>query len=120
MEKYFKVHNYPIPPNKKCKEPVKSKNWYFLYKYNFTIPQIKSILKENKIPLGKNKKKKELLHYTINMLYICNQIKKIQTCWRNHFIRKFNKTLGPSFKNRKLSNNIDDFYTAEDLDEIEY
>ena len=33
---------------------------------------------------------------------------------------QFNKTLGPAFKNRKLSNNIDDFYTAEDLDEIGY
>tara|TARA_Y100000389_G_scaffold202180_1_gene246779 strand:+ start:1245 stop:2240 length:996 start_codon:yes stop_codon:yes gene_type:complete len=120
MEKYFKVHNYPIPPSKKCKESVKSKNWYLLYKYNFTIPQIKSILKENKIPTGTYKKKKDLLYYTINMLYICNQIKKIQACWRNHFIKLFNKTLGPSFKNRKLSNNIDDFYTAEDVDEIDY
>ena len=120
MEKYFKVHNYPTPPKTKYKDKIKSKNYYLLYKYNFTISQIKNILKENNLPSCKYKKKCELLYYAINMLYICNKIQKIQACWRNHFIKNFNKTLGPSFKNKKLSNNIDDFYTAEDLDEIDY
>lgn len=120
MEKYFKVHNYPTPSKTKCKESVKPDTYYLLYQHNFTIPQIKSILKEHKIPCRNYKKKSELLYYCINALFICCKTKKIQKCWRNYFIRQFNKTLGPSFKNRKLSNNIDDFYTAEDLDEINY
>ena len=28
--------------------------------------------------------------------------------------------MGPSFKNKKVSNNVDDFYTVEDVDEIDY
>lgn len=122
MEKYFKVHNFPSPPKTKCKEPVKPDTYYLLYKHNFTIPQIKSILKEHKIKIPRKnyKKKSELLYYCINSLHIYSKIQKIQKCWKNHFIREFNKTLGPSFKNKKLSNNIDDFYTAEDLDEIDY
>ena len=120
MEKYFKVHNYPTPSKMKCKEQVKPDTYYLLYKHNFTIAQIKSILKEHKLPCKSYKKKSELLYYCINALFIYSKSKKIQKCWRNYFIRQFNKTLGPSFKNRKLSNNIDDFYTAEDLDEIDY
>lgn len=123
MEQYFKVHNYPTPSKNKCKEIVKPETYYLLYQYNFTIPQIKSILEEHKISSKyyKNyKKKSELLYYCINVMYIFSKINKIQKCWRNHFIREFNKMLGPSFKNKKLSNNMDDFYTAEDLDEIDY
>lgn len=120
MEKYFKVHNYPPPPRTKCNENVTPEKWYLLYKYNFTISQMKSILKKHKISFRGYKKKSELLYYCINILYVCNKIKKIQKCWRNHFIKEFNKMLGPSFKNKKLSNNTDDFYTAEDLDEIDY
>tara|TARA_A100001011_G_scaffold339536_1_gene371051 strand:- start:892 stop:1887 length:996 start_codon:yes stop_codon:yes gene_type:complete len=120
MEKYFKVHNYPIPPKTKCTRIVKPESYYLLYKHNFTISQIKDILKKHNISSGKYKKKCDLLHYAINMLFIYNKINKIQKCWRNHFIKQFNKTLGPSFKNKKLSNNVDDFYTAEDVDEIDY
>ena len=120
MEKYFKVHNYPTPSKTKSKEMVKPETYYLLYQYNFTIPQIRNILKQFNISSCKYQKKCELLYYAINMLYIYTKAKKIQKCWRNHFIKQFNKTLGPSFKNRKISNNIDDFYTAEDLNEIDY
>jgi len=120
MEKYFKVHNYPTPSKVKCTETVTPENYHLLYKHNFTIPQIKSILKKYKISFRNYKKKTDLLYFCINILFLCSKIKKIQKCWRNHFICEFNKTLGPSFKNKKLSNNTDDFYTAEDLDEIDY
>ena len=120
MEKYFKIHNYPTSSKTKCKENVKPETYYLLYQHNFTISQLKSILKEHKIPSSKYKKKSELLYYCIKILYICGKVTKLQRFWRNYFIRQFNKTLGPSFKNKKISNNIDDFYTAEDLDEINY
>lgn len=120
MEKYFYVHNYPTPSKSKCKENVEPDTYYLLYKYNFTISQIKSILKEHKIPCKSYKKKSDLLYYSINTLFLLNKINKIQKCWRNHFVREFNKMLGPSFKNKNISNNMDDFYTAEDLDEIDY
>ena len=54
------------------------------------------------------------------MLFLSYNIKKIQKVWRNYFIRLFNKTLGPSYKNFKLSNNIDDFLTTENIEDIEY
>jgi hypothetical protein len=40
--------------------------------------------------------------------------------WRTHFIREFNKTLGPGYFNRELSNNVDDFMTTESVKEIDY
>jgi hypothetical protein len=40
--------------------------------------------------------------------------------WRNHFIKEFNKTLGPGYFNRELSNNVDDFMTTESVKEIDY
>ena len=54
MEKYFKVHNYPIPPKTKCTRIVKPESYYLLYKHNFTISQIKDILKKHNISSGKS------------------------------------------------------------------
>ena len=120
MEEYFKIHNYPKPPKTITNKNVTPENYQLLYKYNFTISQIKSILKKHKISFHSYTKKSELLYFSINILFICSKIKKIQKCWRNYFIREFNKMLGPSFKNKQLSNNVEDFYTAENLHEINY
>tara|TARA_Y100000389_G_scaffold89478_2_gene85955 strand:- start:10567 stop:11568 length:1002 start_codon:yes stop_codon:yes gene_type:complete len=120
IEKYFKHFHFC---NTKVKNPPiisKYKQYENISKYNYTISEIKDILKSLNIPICKQCKKKRLVYYTINMLYITYNATKIQKCWRNYFIKQFNKTLGPAFKNHKLSNNIDDFYTAEDLNEIEY
>ena len=120
MEKYFKIHYYPTPSKTKSNQHVTPDTYHLLYQHNFTISQMKSILKEHNIPCKPYKNKSELLYYCINSLFIYGKVRKLQKCWKNHFICEFNKTLGPSFKNKKASNNIDDFYTAEDLDEIDY
>jgi len=120
IENYFRINNYKIEKKKKCDQKINHKNYNLLYEYNHTIPEIKSILKNLNLPCCKYKKKYEILHYAINILFICGKINMIQKCWRNHFIKQFNETVGPSFKNKKLSNNVDDFYTAEELDEIDY
>ena len=120
MEKYFEFHNCKTDSKQKYTKAINCDDYNILLHYRFTIIEIKAILKQFNIPCCNYKKKAELLHYTINMMFISNKINKIKKCWRNYFIRQFNKTLGPSFKNNKLSNNIDDFFTAEDLDEIDY
>ena len=120
MEKYFKNHDCGKHFGEKYTKQIKCEDYLLLGQYKFTISDIKNVLQKLNIPPCKHKRKAEIIQYAINMLFIGSKLKKIQKCWRNHFIREFNKTIGPSFKNKKISNNIDDFYTAEDLDEIDY
>ena len=54
------------------------------------------------------------------MFRLYSSVCKIQKVWRNNFIREFNKTLGPAYYNRAISNNIDDFMTTESVKEIDY
>lgn len=120
MEKYFKP--FEINQKKKRGGPTLSKesNFSLLFEYNYTISDIKSALKCMKIQPCKKTRKNDIIIYAANMMRLTHHIQKIQKCWKNHFISLFNNTLGPSFRNKKLSNNIDDFFTAEDIDEIDY
>lgn len=120
LEKYYKNFDLNIKKTKKMPEIKEYKDYIYLTKYNYTINQLKNVLKKFNLPLCKNRKKKEITNYVINIIYLTNISNKIQKCWKNYFIKQFNITVGPGFKNNKLSNNIDDFYTAENLDEIDY
>ena len=134
MEKYFKEFNFENQRRKKKVKKIKnmlnsekkedieilkSICHSDLVKYNYTVNEYKDILKLNHLKF-KLMKKNDLRHYCTNMYYLIENIKKIQRCWRNYFIGLFNKTLGPSYRNYKLSNNIEDFLTAETLEEIDY
>ena len=100
---------------------IKNPNDYeLLLKYNFTLSEIKDVIKRFKLPKTKEKTKAPILQHVINCLYLSNKIKKIQKIWRTYFIRQFNKTLGPAFFNRSLSNNVEDFLTTEDVKDIDY
>lgn len=131
MEKYFKEFYYENEKKKKISKNdvnkeenntsviLKSINYRDLVKYKYTVNEYKQMLKTNNLKC-KVLKKNDLKHYCTNMFYLIENVKKIQKCWRNYFICLFNKTLGPSYRNFKISNNIEDFLTAEPLNEIDY
>lgn len=122
IEKYFIEHNY----NKIDKSLKKSPFIYNfddydkLYKYKYTIKDIKDIAKRLKLIKCNKTKKSDLLYYYTNILYLSLYVKKIQECWRKYFIYLFNKTLGPSYRKFNLSNNMDDFLTTENIKDIDY
>lgn len=91
-----------------------------IIRYNFTIKELKEIIKRFKLPRPKSDKKGILQQHCINCLLLYSKVNKIQKCWRNHFIKLFNDTLGPAFRNRKSSNNIEDFMTIENVNDIDY
>lgn len=130
MNKYFKEFQYENEKRKKkankCKDyesnednTINNVKYNDLIKYNYTISEYKQILKNNNLKC-KGTKKNELKHYCTNMIYLIENVKKLQKCWRNYFICLFNRTLGPSYRNFKISNNVEDFLTAEPLNEIDY
>lgn len=122
-EKHFRSFKFQ---RKKCKMKKSSPlihyfhDYIYLVEYNYTITELKDILKRLGIPKCRKSKKDEILHYCTNMLYLSFFVKKIQHQWRNHFIREFNKTLGPSYRNFEKSNNMDDFLTTENIKDIDY
>lgn len=122
MKSYFKEFE-PGKSSKKDKKVVVCKHKHFdlLLKYKFTAKELKDICHLLKLPkYGSSMNKNELFQHTINTMYLYLHTLKIQKIWRNHFIRRFNNTLGPAYKNRELSNNIDDFMTTENIKDINY
>ena len=119
---YFKEFSFLNESKKNKNLPCVSNNkdYEYLVRYKYTIKDLQVILKRFELPRCKSTKKDEIKHFTTNMLYLSSIVCKIQNQWRNHFIREFNQTLGPSFKNTKLSNNIDDFLTTENIEDIDY
>jgi len=108
----FKTKNAP---------PIQdAQDYILLTQYKYTIKDLKSIIKRLMLPKCKKTKKKDLMHFCTNILYLSFFIRKIQKVWRNHFIRNFNKTLGPSYRHFDKSTNVDDFLTTETIQEIDY
>ena len=120
MEKYFRIFNLENKTSKKGPFIRNEKDYKLLYQYNYTVAEINAVIRRMEIPRSKKQKKTELITYAINALLIKHSANKIQRIWRKYIIHLFNKTLGPSYFNRKLSNNVDDFLTAEDIAEIDY
>ena len=120
-ESYFKhfTCNKTSKKNKKV-HVLKCADYKNIIEYNFTVAELKDIIKTFRLPKPKNKRKEYLVQHCINCLYLKDVVVKIQRSWRNKFIRNFNKTLGPSFFFRKESNNIDDFMTTESVNDIDY
>ena len=88
--------------------------------YNFTIKELEDIMNRLRIPRPTIRKKKSIAIHCYNYMFLHLNIIRIQKCWRNHFIRLFNKSLGPAFYRRSLSTNIDDFMTLDSIKNIDY
>lgn len=122
METYFSFNTYKSKRLKDVKKCYINKNddYVKLLEYDFTIKELKDIIKRLNISKCKSTKKKDIKLFCINLMYLNTKIIKIQKCWNNYFIKLFNKTLGPSYRNFSLSNNVDDFLTTENINEIDY
>lgn len=121
LNKYFLDFEYKnLKKGKIDSNNITSKNYENIFLYNYTIKELNNIINSNKIYNCRLTKKTEIRNYCINMLYLNNKVFKIQKVWKKYFIKLFNKTLGPSFYKRSLSNNTEDFLTAETVEEIDY
>lgn len=121
LNKYFLDFEYKnLKKGKIDSNNITCENYKNIILYNYTIKELNNIMNNNKIINSHLTKKNDIRNYCINMLYLNNKVFKIQTVWKNYFIALFNKTLGPSFNNRSISNNTEDFLTAEEIKEIDY
>ena len=120
--KYFKSFDYKNKSKKGKLFPIVTSysNYTDLIQYKYTIKDLKDIIKRMQLPKCKYKKKNEIQYFCTNILFLSFKIIKIQKIWRNYFIKKFNRTLGPSYGKYNLSNNNDDFLTTEKIKDINY
>ena len=91
-----------------------------LLQYKYTIKDFRDIMKRFDFPKCNETKRNKIQMFCTNMIFLSQHSIKIQKLWRNHFIRSYNKTLGPSYRKFELSNNIDDFLTTEKIKDIDY
>jgi len=90
--------------------------YYLLFKYNYTLSQLKQICKHYKLSRTGNKDK--LVTYIYNFLVLsCNAI-TIQKYVRGFLQRKQNTMRGPAFLERKKCVNDCDFFTLDHLKNI--
>ena len=122
IQKYFIDFDYKNESTKKkCLPFVHQFHHYeYLIRFKYTIRDLRNMLKILHLPKCKYTRKDDIKHFCTNMLYLSYKINKIQKAWRNHFIRMFNKTLGPSYRNYQISNNMEDFLTTDSIKDIDY
>lgn len=121
LQPYFKHFTCENKTKKNKKIYVNNANDYsLLLEYKFTIKELKDISKQFNLPKYNYTKKDDLYLFVVNCLYLYNKVYKIQKLWKRHFIKQFNKTLGPAYFKRELSNNVEDFLTTEPVKDIDY
>ena len=121
LQRYFKHFTCENKSKKNIKIHIKDVNDYsFLLKYNFTIKELKQLIQQFNLPKCSSSKKDDIFLFVTNCLYLYNKIYKIQKLWKQYFIRQYNKTLGPAYFKRELSNNVEDFLTTEKVQDIHY
>ena len=94
------------------------KNYDDIVKYNYNVPQLKSIAKHYKLKIGGNKN--QLVNRIFSFLYLSSYLIKIQKIVRGVIQRTFNMLHGPAYMNRKLCTNNADFVTMEPLEDIKH
>jgi hypothetical protein len=91
-------------------------NYTTILHYNYSLTQLKSILKYYKLKIGGNKS--ELLTRIYSHLHLSSCIIKIQKIFRGTLARNYFKLRGPAAVDRKLCTNADDFITMDPLEEM--
>jgi hypothetical protein len=112
-------------PNIKNPQKVSLDNMYIpafheyntLCNYSYNGQQLKLIAKHYKLKTSGNKK--ELLHRLYTHFLLSSYILKIQKRIRGFIQRKYNMCHGPAYKNRSLCTNKTDFFTMEDLQDLD-
>ena len=126
MEKYYKEIKLYTKKNKRNVDlnPLLNKNINFikindidyLLNTNVTVSDLKNILKKLKLTINGNKT--EIIFKLYNILKLTLHVKKIQKLWKHYLLKNINNLQGPAKFNRKICNNIEDFYTMEKIHEI--
>jgi len=91
-------------------------NYNTILQYNYSLSQLKSILKYYKLKVGGNKS--ELLNRIYSHLHLSKNSIKIQRIFRGKLARDYFKLHGPAAFKRTLCTNSDDFITMDPLDEM--
>jgi len=113
-----------LPDFERCKVRMKDEDFhipnfhehYLLFKYNYTVPQLKQICKEYKIP--RSGSKNTLVKYIYNFLYYSTYVVKLQKYARGYMQRRLNKLRGPGYLHRNKCVNDCDFFSLEPLANI--
>ncbi len=113
-----------LPDFERCKVRMKDENfhiptfneYYLLFKFNYTVQQLKVICKSYKIP--RTGSKNILMKYVYNFLYFSHYCVKIQKTIRGFLQRKQNKLRGPAYLKRKKCVNDCDFFSLEPITQI--
>jgi hypothetical protein len=93
-------------------------NYKSILKYNYSLAQLKTILKFYKLKISGNKT--ELLARLYSHLHFSAVIVKIQKVFRGALVRTYFKLHGPAAFNRSLCTNSDDFITMDPLEEMSF
>jgi len=96
----------------------KMTEYAMIYENNYNVQQLKHFAKANKLKIGGNKK--ELMTRLYCFLKLSSKIVKIQALFRGNLIRKYIKYHGPALLRRELCNNNSDFFTMEDVKDLDF
>ena len=89
---------------------------YFLFRYKYSLPQLKIIAKSHKLKIAGSKS--QLLSRIYSFLFLSNLSVKIQKIIRGYLERKYINLHGPAFKNKFLCTNTFDFLSMDELTSI--
>jgi hypothetical protein len=116
--KYYE--NININACKKIPDPFyipTPKQYVDIIQFKYRIKELRNIAKHYKQPTSKKKGELQVILY--NHLRLSYFIIKVQKYIRGKFVRTLNKLRGPGYFNRQLCNNPSDFYTLENIEDIE-
>lgn len=121
----YKYLNMTLPDYEKCKSRISDEDFfipnigehYVLFKYNYTVLQLKQMCKKYKLPRtgGKN----ILMLHIYNYLYYSYYASKIQKHMRGYLQRKLNSMRGPAYLKREKCVNDCDFFSLTPTKEID-
>jgi hypothetical protein len=95
-----------------------SNNCDLILQYNYNKDQLKKFLKHYKLRLSGSKK--EVIARIYCFLRLSFFATKIQKIFRGRIQRRYNNLHGPALTKREICTNQTDFFTMENLNEIEY
>lgn len=95
-----------------------SKNYNTFLKVNYNLSQLKKIARHYKLKI--TGRKNELITRLFNFLKYSFYATRIQNVWRDKLRLKYHLLHGPAVNKRGLCNNINDFLSFDDIDDIPY
>lgn len=111
----------PLKRKRVCEENfmiLKYNEYERLLEHNYNISQLKVMTRYYELKISGNKN--ILGNRLYNYLKYSNSAILIQKIWRGYLLRKLNTLKGKALFNRKLCVNETDFYTMEELKNINY